>query len=94
MDCDVSEKTFSAKHGLAIIPKEDIDPKHALTKGFKEKEITQKYRKTEFMNLTSTDDHLIHITGPLKDPNGMTYYKVKNSWGKTQNRLEIMGIYV
>lgn len=28
----------------------------------------------------------MHITGILKDQNGTTYYKVKNSWGTDENR--------
>mgnify|MGYP000669306150 CR=1 FL=1 len=28
----------------------------------------------------------MHITGILKDQNGTTYYKVKNSWGKNPER--------
>ena len=31
LDCDVSEKTFSSKYGLAVIPEDNIDKKIALT---------------------------------------------------------------
>ncbi|MCK8480763.1 C1 family peptidase [Psychroserpens algicola] len=79
LDCDVSEKTFSSKHGLAIIPEEDNN--NALINVSKEKHITADYRQQEFENFNTTDDHLMHITGMLKDQNGTTYYKVKNSWG-------------
>ena len=40
LDCDVSEKTFSSKHGLAIIPEEGITSDFALVNAGKEKEIT------------------------------------------------------
>ncbi|WOD43008.1 C1 family peptidase [Hwangdonia lutea] len=87
LDCDVSEKTFSSKHGLAVIPKDDINKKEALENVRPEKEITQNLRQQEFENYNTTDDHLMHITGMLKDQNGTTYYKVKNSWGKNSDRV-------
>ena len=36
-------------------------------------------------NRQTTDDHLMHITGMLKDQNGTIYYKTKNSWGEDRN---------
>jgi bleomycin hydrolase len=87
LDCDVSEKTFSSKYGLAIIPKDGIDAKNALVSIQKEKNITPEFRQQEFENFNTTDDHLMHITGILKDQNGTTYYKVKNSWGTNPNRV-------
>ena len=60
-----------------------------------EKEITQKYRQQEFENYNTTDDHLMHITGILKDQNGNLYYKVKNSWGNNPERVANDGyIYI
>lgn len=87
LDCDVSEKSFSAKHGLAIIPEDNISLEDALVNVSKEKEITQEFRQQEFENYNTTDDHLMHITGLLKDQNGTTYYKVKNSWGTNSKRV-------
>lgn len=79
LDCDVSEKTFSSKHGLAMIP-DDASIKDA-SKITTEKAISQEYRQNEFENYNTTDDHLMHITGLVKDQDGKSYYKVKNSWG-------------
>jgi bleomycin hydrolase len=87
LDCDVSEKTFSSKHGVAVIPEDDAKAIEALTSVQKEKEITPEYRQQEFENYHTTDDHLMHITGRLKDQNGTTYYKVKNSWGNNSERV-------
>ncbi|MFD1161906.1 C1 family peptidase [Hwangdonia seohaensis] len=87
LDCDVSEKTFSSKHGLAVIPEDTINQIEALERVLPEKEITQGLRQQEFENYNTTDDHLMHITGILKDQNGTTYYKVKNSWGKNSDRV-------
>jgi len=80
LDCDISEKTFSSKRGIAVIP-ENTDNSNALINIMPEKEITPQLRQQEFENFNTTDDHLMHIIGILKDQNGNTYYKVKNSWG-------------
>ncbi len=87
LDCDVSEKTFSSKHGIAVIPEDKSKSKDILTNALAEKNITPKFRQLEFENFNTTDDHLMHITGMLKDQNGTTYYKVKNSWGKNSERV-------
>ncbi|WP_417213518.1 C1 family peptidase [Bizionia sp.] len=87
LDCDVSEKTFSAKHGIAVIPKDDATAAEAIISVRPEKTITPEYRQQEFENYATTDDHLMHITGMLKDQNGTLYYKVKNSWGTDESRV-------
>ena len=33
----------------------------------------------------------MHITGRLKDQQGNTYYKVKNSWGTSEDRTAFGG---
>jgi len=86
IDCDVSEKTFSSKDGIAVIPANSANNKKALQNIFPEKKISQSYRQQEFENFNTTDDHLMHITGTVKDQNGTTYYKVKNSWGTNPDR--------
>jgi len=86
LDCDVSERTFSSKDGVAIIPKNSENNIKALQGVYQEKNITQEYRQDEFENYTTTDDHLMHITGMLRDQNGTKYYKVKNSWGTDPER--------
>ncbi len=81
LDCDVSEPTFSAGDGVAVIPADASKNKEALKKPMPEMKITQAYRQELFENQTTTDDHLMHITGVVTDQNGNRYYKVKNSWG-------------
>ncbi|MEP3388884.1 MAG: C1 family peptidase, partial [Reichenbachiella sp.] len=49
--------------------------------------VSQQYRQDEFENFTTTDDHLMHIMGLVKDQNGNKYYKVKNSWGNNSDRI-------
>jgi bleomycin hydrolase len=84
---DVSEKNFSWKNGVAIVPEKDIEDMDAdeIKKMFdgpqKEREITAQLRQDAFDNYTTTDDHGMHIVGLAKDQNGKEYYMVKNSWG-------------
>ncbi|MGJ5641080.1 C1 family peptidase [Formosa sp. S-31] len=87
LDCDVSEKTFSSKHGIAVMPKDAKDYESALTKIEKEVKVTPEYRQQEFENFNTTDDHLMHIVGLVKDQKGNTYFKVKNSWGGNSDRV-------
>lgn len=86
LDCDVSERTFSSKDGVAVIPKDPDNNIKALQGVYPEMNIDQQYRQDEFENFTTTDDHLMHITGILRDQNGTKYYKVKNSWGTDESR--------
>ena len=77
---------YSSKDGVAVIPSNSINNKKALQGIYPEKKITQDFRQDEFENFTTTDDHLMHITGMVKDQNGTVYYKVKNSWGTDPDR--------
>ena len=86
-DGDVSEATFSSKHGIAVIPNKIENSKKSLTEIVPEKEITAAYRQQEYDNYNTTDDHLMHIMGMVKDQKGNLYYKVKNSWGSNSNRV-------
>lgn len=93
LDADVSEDTFSAKNGLAVVPENAADSKSILTEIKPEKTITPEFRQQEFENFNTTDDHLMHIVGKVKDQKGNVYYKVKNSWG-TDSRYFGNGGYV
>lgn len=87
LDCDVSEKTFSQKYGIAVVPKNIENNEKAMTYIVEESTISPEFRQQEFENYNTTDDHLMHIVGLAKDQNGTQYYKVKNSWGTTGNRI-------
>jgi bleomycin hydrolase len=87
IDCDVSEKTFSSKFGVAIVPKNKTDEEKSLTYIVEELEVTPAFRQQEFENYNTTDDHLMHIVGLVKDQNNNEYYKIKNSWGGNSNRI-------
>ncbi|NHN24200.1 aminopeptidase [Flavobacterium jejuense] len=88
LDCDVSEITFSAKYGIAFIPENKEDEKTGLGEIIIEKKITPSYRQQEFENYNTTDDHLMHIVGKVKDQKGNSYYKIKNSWGTDESRVK------
>ena len=47
--------------------------------------VTQEIRQAGYENFSTTDDHLMHLTGIVKDQNGTKYYKTKNSWGTDRN---------
>jgi bleomycin hydrolase len=86
---DMSDKGFSMKQGVAIIPEKNWNEmsEEELSAVFNgphpEKVITQELRQKEFDNYTTTDDHGMHIIGLATDQSGNTFYKVKNSWGIT-----------
>src|SRR5690554_762668 len=87
LDCDVSEIGFSAKEGIAVIPEKEDKEKTFLKEIKPEAEITQEFRQQEFENFNTTDDHLMHIVGKVKDQKGNIYYTVKNSWGSSGERI-------
>ena len=86
-DGDVSEKGFSPRNDLAIIPKRDwslmasAERRKVLQQPSQERKVTQKMRQETFENYKTTDDHLMHLIGTAKDQNGGKYYLIKNSWG-------------
>jgi bleomycin hydrolase len=88
---DVSEPYFSYKNGVAYVPDVDLDQitkanKATLfTEPKKDKAITEDLRQTALNNLSTTDDHGMHIVGLAKDQSGKEYYMVKNSWGVTND---------
>ncbi len=106
-DGDVSEKGFSHRNGVAILPvantkdmsnsdmekwtamsaKEKKASLYKFDKPGSEKEVDQALRQSTFENYQTTDDHLMHLTGIVKDQNGTRYYKTKNSWAKTSNKM-------
>jgi len=54
-------------------------------KPFPEIKVTPQVRQAGYETFVTTDDHLMHLTGIVKDQNGTKYYRTKNSWGTQRN---------
>jgi bleomycin hydrolase len=80
-DADVSNAFFNQKSGWAMYPIYKTDLKGTINPDDEEIEYTQKSRQDLFENLTTQDDHLMHIVGLKKTDNGKVFFYVKNSWG-------------
>ncbi len=84
-DADVSNDGFMADRGHAI-DVTSLKAGAAFSKGnifggsFEEGKIDAVKRQRLFEDLTTQDDHLMHIVG-LTKTDGKTFFKVKNSWG-------------
>jgi len=64
---------------------ERIIEAYKFTSPFPEVNVTQESREAGYDNNSTTDDHLMHVTGLVKDQNGTKYYVTKNSWGTERN---------
>ncbi|MGZ3939091.1 MAG: C1 family peptidase [Flavisolibacter sp.] len=82
-DADVSNNGFRQMQGLAL----NLDPSVKYTKEMintetREMPFDANVRQQLFENLTTQDDHLMHIVGVEKSKDGKTIFIVKNSWGQ------------
>ena len=76
---DVSNKGFSGKTGLGIVPE---DPEATLWETIvAEKKVTDEDHQKAYDNWDAGDDHSMLVVGIANDQNGTKYYKIKNSWG-------------
>jgi bleomycin hydrolase len=97
-DADVSNKGFMQRNGVALFlndtarySQEMIDP------DMKETPYDINLRQQLYENLTTQDDHLMHITGVEKSKGGKTFFVVKNSWGMVgpfQGYINVSEAYV
>ena len=80
---DLSGTDFARWQGL--------DEKARLEEAYKfaapcpEVKVTPEIRQAGYESFVTTDDHLMHLTGIVKDQNGTKYYITKNSWGTERN---------
>ena len=83
-DADVSNRGFQQKVGLAVRIKDDVKLRSKADM-FNNKTEEEKWdaviRQQLYENLTTQDDHLMHITGLEKTAEGKIFFLVKNSWG-------------
>jgi bleomycin hydrolase len=79
-DADVSNRNFNQRNGYAMqwtgeVPK-FINPDET------EGTYDQTRRQELFENLSTQDDHLMHLVGIEKSKGGKKFFLVKNSWGE------------
>ncbi|CAN5899182.1 C1 family peptidase [soil metagenome] len=81
-DADVSNSGFLNNSGLALfVQRSDQEGNTAVTADDKELDWNVALRQQYYENLTTQDDHLMHITGIEKSRGGKEFFIVKNSWG-------------
>jgi bleomycin hydrolase len=80
-DADVSNNGFRQNKGLALYVG-NISKDEPFTTETKEEPWDAAKRQRLYENLTTEDDHLMHIVGTEKAKDGKLFFIVKNSWGK------------
>lgn len=66
-------------------PNQRLEEVYKFERPYPEIKVTPGIRQEGFETFVTTDDHLMHITGIVKDQNGTPYYITKNSWGTDRN---------
>ena len=69
-------------------PTQRLDEVFKFERPFPEINVTQAVRQAGYESFVTTDDHLMHITGMVKDQNGTKYYTTKNSWGPERSKFD------
>lgn len=81
-DADISNNNFQQDNGYALLFENEEDSKASpLNPDAKEKAYSASLRQQLYENLTTQDDHLMHLVGLDQSANGKYFFKVKNSWG-------------
>lgn len=81
-DADVSNNGFMQNRGLALFLDNDIRyDRNKLVADLPEPAWDASLRQRLYENLTTQDDHLMHIYGTEKSAGGKNFFLVKNSWG-------------
>lgn len=81
-DADVSNKGFMQNTGVALFLNDTVRyTRDMIDPDMKESSYDAALRQKLYENLTTQDDHLMHITGIEKSKAGKTFFVVKNSWG-------------
>ncbi len=84
-DADVSNNGFQQRMGAAVnfnnLPPGNAKKGDLITGVAKDGKWDAAIRQKLFEDLTTQDDHLMHIIGLEKAKSGATFFRVKNSWG-------------
>lgn len=67
--------------------KERLEEVYKFERPYPEVNVTPEVRQQGYESFVTTDDHLMHLTGMVKDQNGTPYYITKNSWGTERNKF-------
>jgi bleomycin hydrolase len=81
-DADVSNEFFRQRQGYAMVWKTGMPGDGTIDPDSEEIRCDQAQRQTFFENLTTQDDHLMHIVGMKSTAKGKKFFVVKNSWGE------------
>jgi bleomycin hydrolase len=81
-DTDVSNPNFKQVDGFALQWSDSKKIPKAIDPDAEEMPYDQMIRQQMFENLTTQDDHLMHIVGIEKTKKGKKLFLVKNSWGE------------
>ncbi|MDP3451769.1 MAG: C1 family peptidase [Bacteroidales bacterium] len=88
---EIKDLTSFIGEDRARFEKLTVDDRYAeiykFEKIFPEVKVNQEIRQSGYENFTTTDDHLMQLTGITKDQNGNKYYITKNSWGTDRNKF-------
>ena len=71
-----------------MTPAKRLEEVYKFNQPFPEINVTQDLRQEGYEAFVTTDDHLMHVTGRVKDQNGTKYYITKNSWGTGRNKFD------
>lgn len=80
-DADVSNRGFLQQYGYALNLGTEKYTKDQIKPDMQELSADANTRQQLYENLTTQDDHLMHLVGIEKTPGGKTFFIVKNSWG-------------
>lgn len=84
---DVKDYSTTDRARFEKMPKyERMDEVFKFEHPYPEINVTPEIRQDGYEKFVTTDDHLMHITGIVKDQNGTKYYITKNSWGAESNK--------
>ncbi|MEE4116181.1 MAG: C1 family peptidase [Marinilabiliaceae bacterium] len=71
-----------------MTPAKRLEEVYKFSQPFPEINVSQDLRQEGYEAFVTTDDHLMHVTGRVKDQNGTKYYITKNSWGTGRNKFD------
>ncbi|MEJ2884718.1 C1 family peptidase [Pedobacter sp. GR22-6] len=82
-DADVSNPDFQQNKGYAMCFENEADAKApVINPAAKERTFNAMIRQQLYENLSTQDDHLMHLVGIDESADGKVFFKVKNSWGE------------